>query len=134
MQLFSADTTNYNVFLMSFAPENIKKRPQKMLIISQNFLLSTANWLQTSPNLNFCSNCSPRDLCMMTLVVPHCSLSFSLFIGLAKFFIFHFFRSRRTENLKSSQLLSKSSCYLDVLWGQSIKLIQVVSTSEFHEY
>ena len=23
---------------------------------------------------------------------------------------------------------------LDVLWGQSIKLIQVVSTSEFHEY
>ena len=23
---------------------------------------------------------------------------------------------------------------LDVLWGQPIKLIQVVSTSEFHEY
>ena len=26
------------------------------------------------------------------------------------------------------------ACILDVLWGQPIKLIQVVSTSEFHEY
>ena len=26
------------------------------------------------------------------------------------------------------------SYILDVLWGQPIKLIQVVSTSEFHEY
>ena len=25
-------------------------------------------------------------------------------------------------------------CIVDVLWGQPIKLIQVVSTSEFHEY
>ena len=27
-----------------------------------------------------------------------------------------------------------STYLLDVLWGQPIKLIQVVSTSEFHEY
>ena len=27
-----------------------------------------------------------------------------------------------------------STTALDVLWGQPIKLIQVVSTSEFHEY
>ena len=26
------------------------------------------------------------------------------------------------------------ACILDVLWCQPIKLIQVVSTSEFHEY
>ena len=28
----------------------------------------------------------------------------------------------------------KGQCTVDVLWGQPIKLIQVVSTSEFHEY
>ena len=28
----------------------------------------------------------------------------------------------------------ETPCILDVLWGQPIKLIQVVSTSEFHEY
>ena len=31
-------------------------------------------------------------------------------------------------------LFSKRSRLVDVLWGQPIKLIQVVSTSEFHEY
>ena len=31
-------------------------------------------------------------------------------------------------------LKATGACILDVLWGQPIKLIQVVSTSEFHEY
>ena len=32
------------------------------------------------------------------------------------------------------ETLDKEGSELEVLWGQPIKLIQVVSTSEFHEY
>ena len=42
-------------------------------------------------------------------------------------FLHQFFpRTFRTQTLRST--------VLDVLWGQQIKFIQVVSTSEFHEY
>ena len=36
--------------------------------------------------------------------------------------------------LQRDQSLYKTEYVLDVLWGQPIKLIQVVSASEFHEY
>jgi hypothetical protein len=43
--------------------------------------------------------------------------------------------SKKIYVIKYGVLFSMLAGYLiDVLWGQPIKLIQVVSTSEFHEY
>ena len=56
MQLFSANTTIFKKQLNCFfALENIKKRPQKLLIIGPNFFFRIANRTKTSTNLNFCS-------------------------------------------------------------------------------
>ena len=38
------------------------------------------------------------------------------------------------RNLEIEVLYQLTQYVVDVLWGQPIKLIQVVSTSEFHEY
>ena len=40
----------------------------------------------------------------------------------------------RERTLTTIRPNSGRTYLLDVLWGQPIKLIQVVSTSEFHEY
>ena len=52
--------------LKKIAYENMKKRPQKLLIIS----FYTTNQPKTAPT-SFLShkNCSPRDLCIMTLTI-----------------------------------------------------------------
>ena len=42
--------------------------------------------------------------------------------------------NRHNPNLVTSKYILSTYLVLDVLWGQPIKLIQVVSTSEFHEY
>ena len=44
----------------------------------------------------------------------------------------HTVGERGLETYSTENILSK--CLVDVLWGQPIKLIQVFSTSEFHEY
>ena len=41
---------------------------------------------------------------------------------------------RLRTSLSIHSYLARTTYLLDVLWGQPIKLIQVVSTSEFHEY
>ena len=43
----------------------------------------------------------------------------------------------RAEGFKACDFVTLAKTYyniLDDLWGQPIKMIQVVSTSEFHEY
>ena len=42
--------------------------------------------------------------------------------------------SQEEENVNFSSPPAISRATVDILWGQPIKLIQVVSTSEFHEY
>ena len=61
MYLFSADAT---ILIKKLgALKTLKNRTQKLLIISPPFF-STAKWPKTSPNFN----CSPCDLCIMTLI------------------------------------------------------------------
>ena len=67
MQLFSAEASMF-LFLF-FAHENMKKTPQKLLLIGPNFFFSNANRPKFSPNLNSCSikNLPPQDFSIMNL-------------------------------------------------------------------
>ena len=70
MQLFSADATIFlKEILKFFGHEIIKTCPQKLLIISPNFFLQYCLPAQNQPKSQFLfqKNCSPRELCIMTL-------------------------------------------------------------------
>ena len=82
VQLFSGDATiflrNFEIF---FCPW--KQHPQKLLIINPNLFFRYCQPAQNQPKSQFLfhKNCSPRDICIMTLVDygPFFSVQFSRF-------------------------------------------------------
>ena len=99
------------------------------------------------PSLNTKSFVSPRDLTGQSLI-DFQGLALSKNAKSLWFFMFHLFLCVMSDQTWVQSLNPKAfgavtrqavkkailCCVLDVLCGQQIKLFQVVSTSEFHEY
>jgi hypothetical protein len=77
-----------------------------------------------------------RIICFSLVLPLNCALILQIvrkvFEGYSTMHELHTLHTLHTPTTCSHAYIP--TCIVDVLWCQSIKLIQVVSTSEFHEY